>query len=164
VCWNSAKFSIGTSLDPRGPKLERINRLISEQMLQSNDIASFDKEKKYWIEGHAKQFLTTNGVAIIKDLLSLPNDSAAKAIGYANQMEIEREIDGHIGNMLAAGELDDEEYRLVTAMLYCLTGNMFSAVVMSRYGGESAKLPNHDLHQTPVATKEPKKRRIDQVF
>jgi hypothetical protein len=82
-------------------------------MLQSNDIASYDKEKKNWLAGKAKQFLTTNGVVIIRDLFSLPSDEAAKAIAYANQMEIERQVDLELERLASSGELTEEDWRLV---------------------------------------------------
>lgn len=128
-------------MDLRGPKIARFVRLFSDQMLQSNDIASYDKEKTYWEEGNAKQFLTTNGVVILADLLSLSGDQAAKAMAYANQMEKERQIDSELGMALSSGAFSAEEWRLICAMLYCVTGNMISAVTMGRYCGKDAELP-----------------------
>ncbi|KOC13352.1 hypothetical protein AFLA70_89g003291 [Aspergillus flavus AF70] len=141
VCWNSAKFSIGSNLSLQEPKMARIVRLFSDQMLESNDIASFDKEKKHWLSGNAKQFLTTNGTAIIRDLFSLKSDEAAKALAYANQMETERQMDRELGDLLSTGQLSTDEWHLVNAMLYCVTGNLISAVTMCRYGGEAARIP-----------------------
>ncbi|KAE8419877.1 isoprenoid synthase domain-containing protein [Aspergillus pseudocaelatus] len=140
VCWNSAKFSIGSNLSLQEPKMARIIRLLSEQMLESNDIASFDKEKKHWLAGNAKQFLTTNGTAIIRDLFALKSDEAAKALAYANQMETERQIDRELGDFLSTGQLSADEWHLVNAMLYCVTGNLISAVTMCRYGGQGARI------------------------
>ena len=108
-------------------------------MLQSNDIASYDKEKKYWQMGKADQFPTTNGVVVIAKLLSLETDDAAKAVAYANQMEKERVIDIQLRSALSDG-LSVEEWRLICAMLHCVTGNIISAVTMGRYCGNEAKL------------------------
>ncbi|KAE8307935.1 isoprenoid synthase domain-containing protein [Aspergillus transmontanensis] len=141
VCWNSAKFSIGSDLSLEEPKMARIIRLLSEQMLESNDIASFDKEKKHWLSGNAKQFRTTNGTAIIRDLFALKSDEAAKALAYANQMETERQIDRELGDLLSTDQSSADEWHLVNAMLYCVTGNLISAVTMCRYGGQAARIP-----------------------
>ncbi|KAB8209620.1 isoprenoid synthase domain-containing protein [Aspergillus parasiticus] len=140
VCWNSAKFSIGSNLSLQEPKMARIVRLLSDQMLESNDIASFDKERKHWLSGNAKQFLTTNGTAIIRNLFSLKSDEAAKALAYANQIETERQIDRELGDLLSTSQLSADEWHLVNAMLYCVTGNLISAVTMCRYGGEAARI------------------------
>ncbi|EFY88753.1 hypothetical protein MAC_05188 [Metarhizium acridum CQMa 102] len=141
VCWNSAKFSIGSNLDLREPRLARFVRIFSDHMLQSNDIASYDKEMRYWREGKAKQFLTTNGVVILANLLSTSGDDAAKAVAYAYQMEKERQIDAELGALLS-GDFSAQEWRLICAMLYCVTGNMISAVTMNRYSGDESKLPD----------------------
>ncbi|KAJ6060293.1 terpenoid synthase [Penicillium canescens] len=140
VCWTSAKLSIGSRQEFYGPKLGTLTRLLAYQMLASNDIASYDKEKRYWQQGQAKQFETTNGVVIIRNLLSLPSDEAAKALAYANQMEIERRIDWEIERLKQSGSLTNEDRMLIECMIYCVTGNMMAAITMSRYGGEHAKL------------------------
>lgn len=111
-------------------------------MLESNDICSFDKEKKLWQSGNAKQFLTTNGTSIISDLFALKTDEAAKAIAYANQMETERQIDRELNELLSLGKLSADEWHLVNAMMFCMTGNLISAVTMCRYGGEGARILN----------------------
>lgn len=111
-------------------------------MLESNDICSFDKEKKLWKSGDAKQFLTTNGTSIIRDLFALKTDEAAKAIAYVNQVETERQIDRELGELLSLGKLSADEWHLVNAMMFCMTGNLISAVTMCRYGGEGTRILN----------------------
>jgi hypothetical protein len=83
---------------------------------------------------------TTNSAVLVKELLSVPSDNAAKASVYARQMEKERLIDGEVTRMLEAGEFTAEEWRLVCALLYQITGNVFSFVSSARYGGEAARI------------------------
>ncbi|PKY02424.1 terpenoid synthase [Aspergillus campestris IBT 28561] len=145
ICWTSAKFSIGSRVEFYGPKLGNLTRLLGYQMLAMNDIASYDKEKMYWQRGQAKQFETTNGVVILRNLLALPSDEAAKAMAYANQMESERSIDLELQQLMRSGSLTDEDWMLIESMIYSVTGNMMAAITMSRYGGERARLRKKDV-------------------
>ncbi|KAE8142373.1 hypothetical protein BDV38DRAFT_295154 [Aspergillus pseudotamarii] len=134
------KLSIGSSVDIHSPKLTHFLRLIGDQTLGQNNIASFDKEKSHYLAGMFPQFEQSNGVMVIKRLLSLPTDDAAKALGYTYQLEAERQIDFELERMAASGGLSHEEWKFVDAVLMMSVGNVMGSITMSRYGGAAARL------------------------
>lgn len=133
-----AKFSVGSSADTKSPKLGRIVQLLKSHVSVANDLASWDKEKRAYETG--KVLYLINTVDITQRLLSLPNDRAAIAITYAFQLEIERDIDSEIEELGANKFLSPEEWRFVGAALYVASANVLVNTIMSRYGGEAAKL------------------------
>ncbi|KAI2786594.1 hypothetical protein POX_g08981 [Penicillium oxalicum] len=103
------KLSIGSNVDFHDSKFTRFLRLIGDQTLGQNNIASFDKEKGHYLAGMFPEFEQSNGVMVIKRLLSLPTDDAAKALAYACQLETERQIDFELERMTSRGNLDQED-------------------------------------------------------
>lgn len=71
--------------------------------------------------------------------MSLSED-AAIAITYALQLELERQIDAELENLMLAGRLDEEEWQFIDAVLLVLSGNVLVSSIMSRYGGETTRL------------------------
>ncbi|PYI36314.1 hypothetical protein BP00DRAFT_421652 [Aspergillus indologenus CBS 114.80] len=134
------KLSIGSNVDFHDPKFTHFLRLIGEQTLGQNNIASFDKEKRRYLSGMFPGFEQSNGVMVIKRLLSLPTDDAAKAIAYAYQLETERQIDTELERMAVEGDLSHEEWKFVDAVLLMSVGNIMASITMSRYGGAAARL------------------------
>ncbi|KAF3392701.1 hypothetical protein F1880_008564 [Penicillium rolfsii] len=136
------KLSIGSNVDFHDPKFTHFLRLISDQTLGQNNIASFDKEKGHHLAGMFPEFEQSNGVMVIKRLLSLPTDDAAKALAYAYQLETERQIDFELERMAVKGDLDQEDWKFIDAVLMMSVGNVMGSITMSRYGGAAAKLEN----------------------
>lgn len=134
------KLSIGSNVDFHDPKLTHFLRLIGDQTLGQNNIASFDKEKRHYLSGMFPEFEQSNGVMVIKRLLSLPNDDAAKAIAYVYQLEAERQIDAELKRMATEGDMNHEEWKFIDAVLMMSVGNVMGSITMSRYGGAATRL------------------------
>lgn len=134
------KLSIGSNVDFHDPKLTHFLRLIGDQTLGQNNIASFDKEKRHYLSGMFPEFEQSNGVMVIKRLLSLPTDDAAKAIAYVYQLEAERQIDAELKRMATEGDINHEEWKFIDAVLMMSVGNVMGSITMSRYGGAATRL------------------------
>ena len=134
------KLSIGSNVDFHDSKFTRFLRLIGDQTLGQNNIASFDKEKDHYLAGMFPEFEQTNGIMVIKRLLSLPTDDAAKALAYACQLETERQIDFELEKMMSEGDFDQEDWKFIDAVLLMSIGDVMGSITMSRYGGAAARL------------------------
>ena len=112
-------------------------------------------EKRRFESGEAKSLI--NIVSVIKNLERV-GDAAAKSMAYAWQLCMENEIlkdldelkkkkekekggeEKECNGLSAEKEQEEEEWRFIDAWLLVASGNLFTSVVMSRYGGESARI------------------------
>ena len=80
-----------------------------------------------------------NIVAVIKFVMSLPDTTAAKAVAYGYQIQVETWILEETDRLSSDG-LTDEEWWFIEAVVLAATGNVFFCMVTSRYGGELARV------------------------
>ncbi|KAF7915160.1 uncharacterized protein EAE98_011245 [Botrytis deweyae] len=136
--WACTKFSLHLRVDLHSPKLRRLFGYLGDQISIANDIASYDKEAKQFLEGRAKEMInlvhTTMQVNCINDV------TAAKSMAYAIQLWTENEILEELRALSRQGQLSAEEWRLVDGCLVAASGNLLTSIVISRYGGEEAKV------------------------
>lgn len=132
-----AKFSIRSSVDQNNPKFNRFLRYLGHQLAIANDIASYDKEKRQHQANEAAAMI--NIVHVIAKNENM-EDEQAKGMAYAWQLWIENQVIQELKQMENANELNHKEWEFVDACLSAACGNMFSAVVIARYGGEKARL------------------------
>ncbi len=65
---------------------------------------------------------------------------AAKSMAYAWQLLMEDEILEEMGELRGRDELSGEEWELLEACLAAAAGGLLASVVISRYGGEGARI------------------------
>ncbi|KAF9894333.1 hypothetical protein FE257_007836 [Aspergillus nanangensis] len=138
----STLFSINSSVDVKNPKLTRILRLFGEHIAVSNDLASWAKEKRAYDE--KKVLYLINTVAAVKNLFATSSNDSAVQLTYAFQLEIEKAIDNEIQRLMTENSLNSEEWRFIDAGLHLLGGQALGSCIISRYGGESTKLPREE--------------------
>ena len=104
----------------------------------ANDIASYDKEYSNFKNGRGKHLI--NVVAVVQKLLGLPDLDSAKAASYALQLWTEQAILEELEGMKIKDELTVAQWKFVDVVLAMAAGNVFTSVVISRYGGEAARI------------------------
>lgn len=130
-------------MDENSPNLHRIVHHIGDQISIVNDLASYGMEKQRFESGKAKSLI--NIVAVIMKIERV-EEVVAKSMAYAWQLCMENEIRKDLEEMKKKarwGELsveEVEEWRFVDAWLLVAAGNLLTSVVMSRYGGEGARV------------------------
>ncbi|KAF7513032.1 hypothetical protein GJ744_011298 [Endocarpon pusillum] len=134
----AAKFSIRSSVDSSDPRFTRYLNLIGNHLGLINDLASYEKELRAVKMGETTDMI--NAVAVIKRLLSLPTERAAKVATYAYQLQLENWIMEELERLADHEDLTDEEWWFLEAVFLTATGNTFFCMVASRYGGEAARL------------------------
>ena len=65
---------------------------------------------------------------------------AAKSMAYAWQLYTENEIVEELRGLKRRNELSVEDWRFLDACLMAASGNLLTSVVVSRYGGEDARI------------------------
>ena len=113
-------------------------RLVKNHISVANDLGSWAKEKKAYDKGRVLYLINT--AEITRRLLSLPSERAAVAVTYSFQLEIEREIDDEIERLRMQDTLSPDEWRFVDAALHAASANTLVNSIMSRYGGEEARI------------------------
>jgi hypothetical protein len=106
----------------------------------ANDIASYDKEYISFKSGKAKYLI--NVIAVVQKLLGVLDSNIAKSISYALQLQTEEAIIKELERMKITGNLTDKQWKFVDSVLIMAAGNVFTSVVISRYGGEAARIIN----------------------
>lgn len=122
----------------KDPRFARYLALIGDYLGIINDMASYDKELRALKKGETKDMI--NFVAVVKNLLSLPSEDAAKSAAYAQQLLIESWLVDEIKRLAREENLTDEEIWFVEAVFLTATGNTFFCMISSRYGGEAAAI------------------------
>lgn len=134
-------------MDENSPTLHRIVHHIGDQISIVNDLASYEMEKHRFDSGKAKSLI--NIVSVIMKLERV-HENVAKSMAYAWQLSMENEIREDLEGLMEmreekirckglSGE-EEEEWRFIDAWLLVASGNLFTSVVMSRYGGEGARI------------------------
>ena len=136
--WACTKFSLHLKVDLRSPKLRRLLGYLGDQISIANDLASYDKEAKQFLEGRSKEMI--NLVHTIMQVNRINGVAAAKSMAYAIQLWTENEILEELRALSGQGQLSDEEWKLVDGCLVAASGNLLTSIVISRYGGEEAKI------------------------
>ncbi|OJD30038.1 sesquiterpene cyclase protein [Diplodia corticola] len=133
------KFSIDSTVDIHSPRMAKIIELMGNHMIFANDLGSFAKEKRAFSAGKIQHLI--NSVHVVKQLLGLPSDEAAKGVVYGLQLQVECDMDAEVGRLLEEdGGLDKEEWRFLDACLLLTAGNLLCTSIMDRYGGEQGRL------------------------
>ncbi len=112
--------------------------MIGDHLGLVNDIHSYDKELRALRCGETSDMI--NIVAVIKRLMSLPSDDAAKATSYAYLLQVEVWIMQELEHLSVFEHLTDEEWLFLEACFLSAAGNTFYCMVSARYGGEAARL------------------------
>ena len=139
-----------SSVDENSPNLHRIVHHIGDQISIVNDLASYEMEKQRFESGKAKSLI--NIVSVIMKLERV-EEVVAKSMAYAWQLSMENEILKDLEELkkkkteeekMQRNELsveeEEEDWRFIDAWLLVATGNLLTSVVMSRYGGEGARI------------------------
>ena len=134
----ATKFCSSSSVPSSHPKFARYLRLISDHLGLVNDLASYDKELRTCPPGREAEMV--NFVAVVKELMSLESAQQAKAVAYAYQLEVEREIVAEIERLQERQGLSRKEEEFVEGLWLAATGNVMFCVVSRRYGGEGARV------------------------
>ncbi|KEF50880.1 uncharacterized protein A1O9_13070, partial [Exophiala aquamarina CBS 119918] len=137
------KFSLQSDVDLSSAKLEKILRLIGHHLSIANDLASYEKEWRDFSSGKIRHLI--NIVAIVQKIDRTVSDTA-KATCYGRQLETERLILEELERMKRVDELSVSEWEFVDAALGMAAGNIFTSVVISRYGGEAARIGGGPCH------------------
>ena len=124
-------------MDTTLPQFAVILRLIGDHLGIVNDIASYDKELRAFETGNAADMI--NIVALMKNMMSLPDTTTAKAVAYAYQLQVETWILEEI-ECLRKNALSDEEWWFIEVLILAITGNVFWCMISSRYGGKAARI------------------------
>lgn len=132
------KFSLNSSVSLESPRLTKYIHLLKNHVSVANDLASWEKEKSAFDSGKAVYLINT--VAVVMELLGLPTVTAAIALTKALQLQMECEIDEEVQRLIDENILTADEWQFIDATLHLISGNVFTSIVMSRYGGQSHRL------------------------
>ncbi|KEF57258.1 uncharacterized protein A1O9_05175 [Exophiala aquamarina CBS 119918] len=136
-CYACAKYSLGSDIDISNPKLKKYLHLIGAHVSIANDIGSYEKEYQDFKDGKVKHLI--NIVAVVGKINRTDSD-AAKAACYALQLQVEQDIAVELELMERDDELTFVEWDFIDALLAMAAGNIFTSIVISRYGGEAARI------------------------
>ncbi|KAF2228525.1 hypothetical protein EV356DRAFT_562544 [Viridothelium virens] len=134
----AAKFSIKSGVDVSDSRFARYLTLIGDHLGLTNDLASYEKEARALQAAETKDMI--NIVAVIRNLMSLPNEGAARAATFSYLLQVEAWIVEEIERLAAWEKLTDEEWWFLEVVFLSATGNTFFCMTSSRYGGEAAKI------------------------
>ena len=110
----------------------------------TNDLFSYDKEIRALNRGQASQMI--NLVHVIKTLTGLQSTDDAKAVAFALQLQIEREMREEVEKLLVdqSRDCDDggkrEEAKFLNAVMQAAAGHVMFCMTTGRYGGEAARI------------------------
>ena len=124
-------------MNQEDPKFHRFLRHVGDHISIVNDLASYEKEKQRFEAGKATSMI--NLVIVIMRIDRL-EEEAAKSMAYAWQLCTENEILRELVSLEKRDELSIQDWRFVEACLLTASGNLFTSVVMSRYGGDEARI------------------------
>ena len=134
----AVKFSLCSSVEISDPRLAKYLSLIKDHLAITNDLASFEKEKKDFDNGSSNCLI--NIVDVIQRVLSLADTDSAKAMAYAYLLQTEAELIEELHRLKDQGDLNAEQWQYLEATYVCAAGNTFFSMTSSRYGGEAAKI------------------------
>ena len=79
-----------------------------------------------------------NLVHVVKMVTSLQGTDEAKAVVWALQLQIERQMMEELEGLRMEGSLRDDEWWFLEAVTSTAVGNVMFCMTTSRYGGEAA--------------------------
>ena len=132
----AAKFSIKSSASITNPRFSRYLALISDHLGLVNDLASYDKELRALNNGDTSDMI--NLVHVVKMVTSLQGTDEAKAVVWALQLQIERQMMEELEGLRMEGSLTNDEWWFLEAVTSTAVGNVMFCMTTSRYGGEAA--------------------------
>lgn len=135
--WACSKFAIRSTANQENPKLHRFLRRLGDQVSIANDLASYEKEKRRFEAGRASSMINLVHVIMKVERMQAVE---AKSMAFAWQLFTENEILQELKGLKARDELSAEDWRFVDACLLAASGNLLTSVVISRYGGEDARI------------------------
>jgi hypothetical protein len=125
-------------VDPSDPRFDRFLTLIGDHLGLMNDLASYKKEALALQTGETKDMI--NIVAVFQNLMSLPNEEAARAVAFTYLLQVEMWIIEELMRLAAWEGLTDEEWWFLEVVFLSASGNTFFCMTSSRYGGEEARI------------------------
>ena len=131
-----AKFSLNSTVNTTSPRLARFIRLYADHLSIANDLASFERDKRAYVNRKAHYLLNT--AEEVRNMCSLYNDETAKFVTLAIQMEVEREVARELSRLDADGETSGAEREFLSALVFFAGGNVMCSVIISQYGGEGS--------------------------
>ena len=134
----AAKFSLSSSIPTTSPRYTRFLHLLSDHLGLVNDLASYDKELRALECGETDDMI--NLVQVIKTVTGLQGTDDAKAVAWALQLQIEREMMAEIERLKQDIPIHPEEAAFLDACVSAATGNVMFCMTTSRYGGEAARI------------------------
>ena len=132
-----SKFAIRSTVHLENPALHRFLHHLGNSASIQNDLASYEKEKRHFETGRSASMI--NIVHTITELERL-SATEAKTMAYAWQLFMENETLRELEELKRRDELSGAEWRFVEACLLMAGGNLLASVVVSRYGGEDARI------------------------
>ena len=124
-------------MDQSSAKLSRFLGYLGDQISIANDIASYEKEKRQFQTGKVAAMINVVHVITKVDRM---DDMEAKSMAYAWQLWTENRIIRELEEMKRQDDLSLEEWRFADACLVAAAGNLLTSIVISRYGGEKARI------------------------
>lgn len=134
----AAKFSIKSSASVTDPRFSRYLTLVSDHLGLVNDLASYDKELRALNDGDTSDMI--NLVHVVKTVTCLQGTDEAKAVVWALQLQIERQMMEELEGLRREGGLTDDEWWFLEAVASTAVGNVMFCMTTSRYGGEAARI------------------------
>lgn len=134
----AVKFSMASNVDIDQPAITRFMELATEHLSIANDLYSYEKEARAYRTGECPDLL--NFVAVVQQLLSLPDEASALEMTYALMLQREQWMYAELRKLEAAGTLDDETWEFLRGMWANLSGNTFFSMTTVRYGGEKSRI------------------------
>jgi hypothetical protein len=132
------KFAIESDVDLAEPKIQRYLQVVGDHVSIQNDIASFNKEHDHYVQGKTKHM--TNFVSVIQELTPKLTTDEAKIKAYELQLQTEKDILAELDNLANDETVTAAEWKYIEACLIMAAGNLFTAVAISRYGGNQARI------------------------
>ena len=134
----AAKFSIKSSASIADPRFSHYLALISDHLGIANDLASYDKELRAFNQGEASDMI--NLVHVVKTVTCLQSTDDAKAVVWALQLQIEKQMKDEFDRLRREGGLTNDEWWFLEAVTSAAVGNVVFSMTTSRYGGEAARI------------------------
>ena len=134
----AAKFSIKSTASITDPRFSRYLALVSDHLGLVNDLASYDKELRALNDGDTSDMI--NLVHVVKTVTCLQGTDEAKAVVWALQLQIERQMMEELEGLRRDGGLTDDEWWFLEAVASTAVGNVMFCMTSSRYGGEAARI------------------------
>ena len=119
----AAKFSVKSSASMADPRFSHYFALISDHLSLVNDLASYGKELRALKQSEASDII--NLVHVVKTITSLQGTDDAKAVVWALQLQIEKQMKDELEVSLKEGGLTNDEWWFLEAATSAAAGMSF---------------------------------------